>query len=126
MTSYEYLSLYTNAIYIKEKIRKRSKKGWPKPSFSQKKISRSYFLVFFAVFGAAFFAVPHGPFDLQAIKILLFENSYTKISQPILAVNRLRGPDCFQIGSVGNFDKDSFTKLPLSKYLIKSKSFNLA
>lgn len=55
-------------------------------------IKWSYFLVFFAVFGAAFFAVPHGPFDLQAIKILLFENSYTKISQPIRAVNRLRGP----------------------------------
>ena len=59
-----------------------------------KVIKLSYFLVFFEVFGAAFFAVLHGPFDLQAIKILLFENSYIKISQPLRAVNRLSAKDC--------------------------------
>jgi hypothetical protein len=62
---------------------KKRKKGWPKPSFSLKDLRQRYFLVFFAAFGAAFFAVPHGPFDLQAIAILLFENSYFKITQQI-------------------------------------------
>jgi len=67
---------------------KKRKKGWPKPSFQLKNLRRRYFLVFFAVFGAAFFAVPHGPFDLQGISVLLFENSYLKISQRIEAVNK--------------------------------------
>jgi hypothetical protein len=30
-----------------------------------------YFFVFFGVFAAVFFALPHGPFDLQAIPDLL-------------------------------------------------------
>jgi hypothetical protein len=33
---------------------------------------QSYFFVFFVALGAAFFAVPHGPFDLQAIWVLLY------------------------------------------------------
>jgi hypothetical protein len=48
-------------------------------------------LVFFAVFGAAFFAVPHGPFDLHAMAILLFEKSYFKITQQIVPVNTIEG-----------------------------------
>jgi hypothetical protein len=70
-------------------VKKRKKKDGRGHPFLLKDFRRGYFLVFFAVFGAAFFAVPHGPFDLQAIVILLFENSHFKITQQIWTVNKI-------------------------------------
>jgi hypothetical protein len=79
----------TGRLKREEKEAPRStKKGWPEPSFTPGEKTRNrYFFVFFGVFAAVFFALPHDPFDLQAISNLLFKDSCFKISQGEAAVN---------------------------------------
>ena len=78
----------TETMNHRKAFRTKKKDGRSHPL--NRETRSSYFFGFFGVLAAVFFAVPHGPFDLQGISNLLFENSFFKISHLRMAVNNLR------------------------------------
>ena len=63
-----------------------------------------YFFFFAAVFFATvFFAVPHGAFDLQAIRALLFLKDILTLSQESFAVNRRTHVRCPCLKNPGRY-----------------------